>query len=108
MLFNDTKVRVKKEFPPHLISFLTSIFNIFNLSLINFIVVKIHKHYNSDFDWLGLFTSEQFSIFFYLTIVIGLGQIISYMVIVRLFEPIFPAISALFEPVITSLLISFL
>ena len=38
----------------------------------------------------------------YMSIILGLGLLISYMLISKLFEPVVPAIAVVFEPVISS------
>jgi hypothetical protein len=88
--------------------FLTSIFNCIFMIISSYFFSgdnAIDFSFNGIF---GLFTSIQFSGFFYMSIVIGMGTFISDVLLVRLFEPIVPATSAIFEPIISILIIHFM
>lgn len=54
--------------------------------------------------WFELFSSTHFSGFFYMSIILSLGNYISTLFISKLYEPIIPAISACFEPSFSALL----
>ena len=55
--------------------------------------------------WAGLFSSDQFSTYFFMSIVLSLGTFLSMPLISKLFEPLFPAIAASFEPILSTIFV---
>ncbi len=83
------------------------------VSFLNTIIMTLSSYFFSGTDvvvgtwwgWTGLFSSEQFSTYLFMSIILSLGTFISFFLITLLFEPMFPAIASSFEPILATLFV---
>lgn len=72
--------------------------------MVSYFIDGTQIDFDSRWGWFGLFGNGKFMGFFYMSTMLSLGVFISSILISKLFEPIVPATSALFEPILTSIL----
>lgn len=72
--------------------------------MVSYFIGGTELDFNTRYGWFGLFENGKFIGFFYMSTMLSLGVFISSILISKLFEPIIPASTALFEPIIIGLL----
>jgi hypothetical protein len=93
-------------YPPFLSMFLVNCMNCINVAMSGFFING--ANFNSDSFWglWSLFSNQHFAGFMYMAIILSLGQIISIVMITRMFpDPIIPALAMTLEPFIATLLV---
>ncbi|KRX06183.1 hypothetical protein PPERSA_06065 [Pseudocohnilembus persalinus] len=97
---------VNQIYPPHLKVFLNFFFIFINMGLSSYFFSGCDYKYDDDFwGWTGLFSSHQFSGFFFMSIIIGSGSFILSIYVVKVFQPIEIQIAMSFEPIFSTLLV---
>ncbi|KRX06184.1 hypothetical protein PPERSA_06066 [Pseudocohnilembus persalinus] len=109
--FAKNNAEVNQIYPPHLRMFLTFFFNSINLSLSSYFfsgsdLSNQNESEKPDFwGWTALFSSHQFSGFFFMSIIVGLGSFVSSMYIGKAFQPLDIQTAMSFEPVFATLFV---
>jgi hypothetical protein len=85
---------LKNYYPPFLSMLLVNIFNCIHMAFSCYFVNGSSFDFDSFFGIWSLFSQLHFSGFMYMAIILSLGQIISLVMITRLFpDPIIPALA---------------
>lgn len=65
-------------------------FTSINMTMSSYFFAGSYLIHDSFWGWLGLFSSEQFSGFLFMSITLGMGNFVTNVLINKLFEPIIP------------------
>ena len=97
---------LKNYYPPFLSMLLVNTFNCIHMGLSSFFFQGCSFDFNSFFGIWSLFTDQHFAGFMYMAIILSLGQIISLVMVTRMFpDPIVPALAMTLEPFIATLIL---
>jgi hypothetical protein len=93
-------------YPPFLSMFLVNCMNCINMAMSSFFINGISFDHDSFWGLWSLFSNKHFAEFMYMAIILFLGQIVSVVMITRMFpDPIIPALAMTLEPFIATLLL---
>lgn len=97
---------MKNYFPPFLSMFLINCFNVFHLSMVSFFCNGATFTAESFWGIFSLINDEHFVSFMYMAIVLAFGQIVSVVLVTRMFpDPIIPALALTLDPFIASFIV---
>lgn len=94
---------LRNYYPPFLSMLLVNIFNVINMTLISYFCNGASFDYDPFWGIFSVFRDSHFISFMYMAIVLALGQIVSVVLISKMFpDPIIPALAMTLEPFIAS------
>lgn len=97
---------IRSYYPPFLSMMLVNIFNVFNMGLISFFFNGATFDFNSYWGMFSIFTDVHFISFMYMAIFLTLGQLVSVLLVTKMFpDPIIPALGMTLQPFIASLIV---
>ncbi|EAR82509.1 transmembrane protein, putative (macronuclear) [Tetrahymena thermophila SB210] len=94
-----------KTYPPFLNQALIFAFTSVNMTMSSYFFSGSDLIHDSFWGCLGLFSSEQFSGFLFMSIILGMGNFITSVLINKIFKPIIPATISLFEPIFSTIIL---
>lgn len=93
-------------YPPFLSMFIVNNLNWIIMSFSSYFVNGCNWDSDSFWGFFSLFSNQHFAGFMYMAIILSLGQIVSIVMITRMFpDPIIPALAMTLDPFIATLLI---
>lgn len=96
---------LKEYYPPYLSMFLNNLFTCIFVIFSAFFFNGITFDFDTQWGVFALFTDSHFSNFLYMSILLGMGVFISFVMVSRMFpDPIVPALAMTLEPIISTVL----
>ena len=96
---------LKEYYPPYLSMFLNNLFTCIFVIFSAFFFIGITFDFDTQWGVFALFTDSHFSNFLYMSILLGMGVFISFVMVSRMFpDPIVPALAMTLEPIISTVL----
>jgi len=97
---------LRSYYPPFLSMMLVNIFNSFNMGLITFFFNGATFDLDPFWGIFSIFTDVHFISFMYMAIFLALGQLVSVLLITKMFpDPIIPALGMTLEPFIACFIV---
>ncbi|KAL4479184.1 hypothetical protein ABPG72_009014 [Tetrahymena utriculariae] len=107
LMFRMSKHQAESRqiYPQFLSMTLVFLFTSINMTMSSYFFAGNYLFNDQFWGWLGIFNSEEFSGFLFMTIILGMGNFITNVLINKLFEPIVPATISLFEPIFSTIIL---
>ncbi|EAR82510.1 drug/metabolite transporter (DMT) superfamily protein (macronuclear) [Tetrahymena thermophila SB210] len=107
LMFKMSKHQAESRqiYPQFLSMTLVFLFTSINMTMSSYFFAGNYLFNDEFWGWLGIFNSEEFSGFLIMTIILGMGNFITNVLINKLFEPIVPATISLFEPIFSTIVL---
>ncbi|KAL4432765.1 hypothetical protein ABPG74_011586 [Tetrahymena malaccensis] len=107
LMFKMSKHQAESRqiYPQFLSMTLVFFFTSVNMTMSSYFFAGNYLFNDQFWGWLGIFNSEEFSGFLFTTVILGMGNFITNVLINKLFEPIVPATISLFEPIFSTIIL---